>query len=395
MHRAMSHDMWYRRVPSNRAILLLMAITLASCASAPENSIVPLAPTPSQTLPETFRPTREAAPTMPLPPTELPSATTTEASIFGPKLLRETNIDLPRQMAWSPDGKTIAVSTMNGIALVDAASLTQVAYRETEIGQNHIAVSPDGGTIATADYWEEGLYYRRWTAKDLNLVGRYDLPDDPDLPGDEEREQVAELAFLQSGELLLACQSLMGVDVWSSEQSGQLTHNFLIRGGFGMSATISSATGLVAAELSPGYEDVVEAWSSETMTLYKEIPITGNVSLLFSRQGNTLLVTDWQATVWDLSSMRSVSAAPVWGPIVEGNGLPSGQSFSLDDRYFAGGTEIPARGIAIWETQTGQLAGLLPHEALAQIIDIDFSPANDELAILTYDGRLEIWSVPP
>jgi len=289
-------------------------------------------------------------------------------------------------MGWSPDGGVIAVTTNRGVALIDAASLGELAFKATEYGRRPLAFSEDGARLATADGLELGRSFRVWEARDLALLGEYSLPG----PGDFGTSAM-KLGFLTDDEIVLAVGELSGLGVWITAPDGSMNHVLTIEGAEPLMAALSPSSDMVAVSVGPA--QAVRVWRLRTDEMLEEVPVEGSPELQITGDGRFLVAMLGSTVVWDLAAGRSIVEIPVSDGIAANHRIPYSVAISHDDRLLASDTEIPAPGVGIWELATGELAGMLAHEELERIVQISFSPANHELALLLNDGRLQVWRI--
>jgi WD40 repeat protein len=367
-----------RAANSHLAPILLAAAFLTGCRLSPKAfpPTIPVEPIPSPA---------KAANTLSgihvRPPTTHPSAPPTSAWQSPSRLVREATVEGARHLAWSPDGRKIALTTSSGVTLLDGASLGQLASRRTDSPQYALAFSDDGKELATADGLEVGHGLRVWNGIDLALVSEYDLPG-----------SAMTIGFLPESAVVVATSGFPSMGIWIASRDGGLRRALAIEGAEPLTAALYPRLGLTAVSVGPG--QAVQVWDSATATLREELPFSGAEDLQFTHDGSRLLaVLDFVVEVWDLQEQRSTSEVPVHGGTVSPIRIPARLAVSQDDHVFATGTEFPSPGIGLWLVNSGRLAALLPHDHLDKIIDLSFNPANSELAILFNDGRLEVWDI--
>jgi len=292
-----------------------------------------------------------------------------------------------RHLAWSPDGRKIALTTSSGVTLLDASSLGQLASRRTEFPQFALAFSDDGKELATADGLEVGHGLRVWNGIDLALLSEHDLPGNDHYPG-----SAMAIGFLPESAVVVATSDFPSMSLWIVSPDGGLRRALAIEGAKPLTAALYPRLGLTAVSVGPG--QAVQLWDSATATLREELPLSGAAYLQFTHDGSRLLAAlDFVVEVWDLQEQRSTSEVPVRDGTISAIRIPAQLAVSQDDHLFATGTEIPSPGIGVWLVDSGRLAALLPHDHLDMIIDLSFDPASGDLAILLNDGTLEVWEI--
>jgi WD40 repeat protein len=276
---------------------------------------------------------------------------------------------------------------LNGVSLLDAATLEEIAFQATSYGQNALAFSGDGATLATADDWEMGRMFRVWDGHDLALLGEHDLPGSGDTRG-----AAVGLGFLGDGGIILAVGELPGLGIWTMTTDGSMVRALSVERAEPLTAVLDPSRGWVAVSVGP--REAVQVWDIATGEMLDEAPLAGAATLRFTHDGRFLVaLLDFVATLWDLEGGQRVGEIPIADGAASGPRFPFHISISHDDRLLASGTQIPSAGIGIWQVSSGQLLGLLTHEDLETVRQFSFSPATDELALLLNDGRLEVWTI--
>ncbi len=379
-------------------LVAAMAVGIAGCASINQASPidVAIAPTPS-TAPGTqvhVITSTSAAELSPLPspatvrsPTVITSLTPSPSVGFHADLLRTAVVEGAQALAWSPNGDRIAVTTSDGVILLDPATLAQMASQSTPKRQLALAFSNDGKLLVTADHWLDGQRLRLWDAQDLTL--RWEK----DIPGVESTDASAEgMLFLPSGEIAVMSSEAVGLGIWLVAPDGRMNRALRIDGVIAQTAALNPSKGWVAAAVGPP-EHGVRIYNLGTGALLEELPVRA-LLLEFARQAPVLLARRGSSIdVWDVEQSRDIAQVPITPAIPTVEGLPFRISLGHGDMMFATGTEIPSPGIGIWDLETGELLGLIEHDDLDKITWLAFSPVKDELAILMNDGGLEIWGV--
>lgn len=250
-----------------------------------------------------------------------------------------------RTLAFSPDGRTLAVGDNNGSTyLWDVATGTvTAALAEPDAAfANAVAFSPDGHSLATADI--TGTYL--WDVTTRKLAATL-----PDPSGFGSLDGVSAMAFKPSGEIL--------------------------------------ATGI---DQGPATGDIY-LWNMATRTVTATLsdPATGGIhSLAFSPDGRTLAVADNNGSIylWDVTTRKLAAALPDSGA--------SALAFSPDGAALAisHGTGSHAGTTDLWDVATHRLAATLRDPASNGVSTLTFS-TTDTLATGDGNGHTYLWNVSP
>lgn len=194
------------------SLLLLIATLLAACGpqttaeaptAVPPTAQATLTPTLEPTATATLPPTATPTPRLPvLPGTVMPQPVSAVSSNF------EEVTELARwgkgvitNAIYSPDGKSIALSSPFGVRLHDVNTLDEILYIETGTRVNGIAFSPDGQMLAA------GL--------DDKTAGIWSVADGKRLQTLEgHTDEVTSVAFSPDGSLLATGSVDKNVKVW-------------------------------------------------------------------------------------------------------------------------------------------------------------------------------------
>lgn len=206
-------------------LVIVYVTLLAACGASPSvqqvQSTATLAPptvtftpTLTSTPKPTFTPTATATPRLPVAPgTQMPS----------PGLaLSADNLDqvvefarwgkgVITDVAYSPDGKLIAVATTLGVSLYQADTLKEKNYFETNASVNSLVFSPNGKTIAT------GLSdntVKLWETSDGSLLKSFDGHTDEKTKKDAKKAEVTSVAFSPDGNQLAGGSTDGTVSLW-------------------------------------------------------------------------------------------------------------------------------------------------------------------------------------
>ena len=297
-------------------------------------------------------------------------------------------------LAWSPDGKMLAVASSTGLHLYSPQSLFDIKilydYRELDkiaagtYGNKAgpvtiedwecVAFSPDGLLLAAGT---KSGSVKVWKVSDLTIL--YSL--------DGHTEQVNSVAFSPDGKTLASGASDNKIRLW------QVSDGSLIRILAGHTASVFSvAFSPDGQTLASGSDDVkVKIWSVpdgkvlHTLGGHK----VGVTSVAFSSDGQTLATGsyDWTAKLWRMpDGVMLHSLDQGYTNMVES------VAFSPDGSLLATGSSTMGN---VWRVKDGQLL-LTPKTAGGVWWDkgLAFSPDGSMLATGGSDGTIALWGLP-
>ncbi|MDE0323976.1 MAG: sigma-70 family RNA polymerase sigma factor [Candidatus Poribacteria bacterium] len=281
-----------------------------------------------------------------------------------------------RAVAFSPDGKRLAVATGAGIWIYDGQT-----YHELTLLTGHtsiaraVAFSPDGKTLASSE--EDGAV-KLWnleTGDVTTLVGHMYVADS--------------VAFSPDGKMLASGSWDGTVKLWDTE-NGQNLATFAAHKSRVFSVAFSPDGKTVAA----GAEDhSIRLWDIETGR--NIATLTGHkdkvFSVAFSPDGEILASGDHDDTVkvWHVSTGRNLHTFKHRERVFS-------VAFSPDGKRLAGGAW---RGIKLWNVETGEEVNALKGGAKIRSGSIAFSPDGATLASASVDrfggtsGEVTLWNV--
>jgi len=283
-------------------------------------------------------------------------------------------------VAFSPDGKTLAVGTDHGTHLWDMATRRLMATLPAggdKLVQS-VAFSPDGKTLATDDVGTTEL----WDVATRRLVASLPV---------ENGVQVDSLMFSPSGTTLAVGMYEGTVQLWDVA-TRQLMVTLSVASGKQVGTVAFSPDGkTLAISVDDG---TVQLRNAATRRLEAKLTVGKDVgiSMTFSPDGKTLATgtTSSTAQLWDVATRRRVAAFPVG----HGGQVGVAVAFSPDGRTLAAGADDGTTQLLdiATESMISDPFASLPIVARAQVWSVAFSPDGAILAVGTNSGT-QLWDV--
>jgi len=304
----------------------------------------------------------------------LPAAASASQSVPGTGELvipiSASGVDIANSIAYSADGKWLAVGSSAGVSIFDSQSLSLKQFIRTGVWARSVTFSPDGNTIAAGLFDGTARFWRFSDGKEIRVfrahsgwVRSVKFSADGGLfvsAADDDSIRIHDSA---SGDLKLAITGLTGVRVLALSPDGQL----LAAGLQDMSIRLMKvADGEIVRNLY-GHKDWVR-------------------SLAFSPNGKTLAsgAFDAQAILWDVASGQQKFTL-------------AGHQSSVLDLVFSPDGEILASSsvdstVKLWNTANGQLVRtLVGHTDF--VYSVAFSPDGKKIASGSSDNSMRIWDL--
>jgi WD40 repeat protein len=272
-----------------------------------------------------------------------------------------------RNLAWSPDGRQLAVSSSIGIYLYDTKTNKIDRYIDTGGWVDYVGYSPDGHTLASTSSGEIDL----WNTDNWKLIYRFKLSNNT----------VKCISISNNG--ILASQLVDGlVNLWNIDE-GKLIYSF-----------ISSRTGdnMEDCDFLPDGSSLIigardypmEMWDVEKGTLVRtfegdlnayEVEFSDNGRYLASKSDETIIVRDPYTGEIYLSIENRTDVGEI--------------RFSPDEHTLA---LTSFNSVELWDLDRNDL--LLTIQDDSGINQLTFSPDGYTLATVSYNNNsVRLWNV--
>lgn len=330
-------------------------------------------------------------------------------------------------MEITPDSQSVVLGTDSGtirvLNLASGQELLSQNLGERPLGA--IAISPDGGCLATAIDLD-GVYFWNWqsgeqperpaqeragsaiislafTPDGTNLAAAHDSSEGLRIwdvaekrvrlhvvDGAEKGPRIRNMIFINNGEVLVAPNALSGpgqksgVMMWNAT-TGKLIRRFDLGGGVGADAVAVSTDGTLVAAMG---DSACAVWEIETgrelsaHLIGHSEPIS---SISFANRGKHVVTADYAGTVrlWNASNGRQIR---MW----DHQGWVGAVAVSPNGRWIASS----AADIRVWDAQTGEeIHRLTGHQGGSSRKALTFTKDSQHLVSWGSDHLLRTWDM--
>ena len=342
-----------------------------------------------------------------LPPSEVRSSLDSHSEVrvqhrIGERPSQYTTLSLPEgaiarlgkgginQVAYSPDGRRLAVAGIAGILLYDTRTYQEVSFL-TDTGHGSVgysvSFSPDGKTLASADLTSISL----WSVETGQRLRTLTSPD----------LEATYVAFSPDGKTLAS--NGRGIHLWDVD-TGNLLHT-LLRKRLRVTQVIRFANSyqvvfspdgktLASTTIYPYDPDLLQLWDVETGELLHTLEHENFFTdVAFSPDGKMIASASGEGTLrfWNVETGQRLRTFTEHGYDIKSIAFsPDGQTLAIGSNYTMQGDD--GGDLTLWDLDTGTLLHTLVGHSY-YIIDVAFSPDGKTLTSAGGEGTLRFWNV--
>jgi WD40 repeat protein len=320
----------------------------------------------------------------PIPSSLAPISPANAARVSG---LAKWQVKDVTDLAWAPDGVTLAVAGFDSIGLFDLRSRQRVRTLYPKPGVVSIAFSPSGNWLVAGS--RMGNKNAGFTGFIQIWSGPYWRPLGPYLA---EQRGVSDLAFLPDG-------SRLAVAYTGPEILEDGTVEFIDSTTWRDMRTLNTGTALKIAFSPNGnflatvpdrYATFVWNMKDIKRQFTFRTSFTGGVSSLAFSPDNRLLATgtyDGTINLWSLDKGNLLAS-------MKGGSVVGSLAFSPDGSLLASGDVYGDNAIRLWDMKSYQMLRTLEGHAHG-VDNLTFSPDGQVLVSASFDGAVRLWGVRP
>jgi len=382
----------------NLILLLALSLALAACqslnpvvsTSTPANpiystvqvSITPLSTpsTPAKVQPSPASQTANPSPTAQIAPTQpAPLATITSANVAGLSQIAQVNFRpwaLVLDVAWSPNGEMIAVSSGKDVILYSAETLTESFHWEPGATTGSLSFSPDSRLLAAGS--RDGQV-RIWEVSSGKLIHAIDA----------HKKGVNRVAFHPDGAMLASGGNDAMARLWDVDSGEMLVE--MIGGTYAIPSLAFTQDG---NNLAIANGNIIRLRDIASSRFVQTIRAQEGVYSLAVSPDEATILSGGVTGALELWEIASGNARPTLKDPRRSPGSPPlliwSVAFSPDGSLLVEASSDAL--IRIWEARTGEFLVTLPgHEK--SVTSVSFSPDGRMLASGGLDGTLRLWGI--
>ncbi len=290
-------------------------------------------------------------------------------------------------LAITPDGKTLVSGHRGFLRVWDLPELAERYNAPTERTVRRVAITPDGSTIASAEYDQS-------TGKTLgNLV----------LRDAKTGKVIREFPSIETGlhgvtidparkVMVSSSWSEQALRVWDVEKGEQVG---TLKGHTGAVGTVTFSPD--GKTLASGGGEGIRIWDVDTGEVRKVLRghMKSVESVAFSADGKRLASGgfDDTARAWDVASGKLLVTVQQDEPVLSVAISPDGKSFASASSRWGNGFfgQAPAE-VQVWDVATGKPLATLPEQP-NQIFAMVFIPDGKSLITASLSGAVTVWDL--
>ncbi len=279
---------------------------------------------------------------------------------------REINVGSAADMAYSADGRLIAVTAGGRVLILDGQTLAEIDVIET--AATTLAFSPDGETLVTAS----GTVANLWRLVDGELLNKFEL----------HGSAIMDIVFSPDGATLATASLDQIVRLWRASNAAllrQFSH-------FGSVHSLAfSPDGEI---LATGTTVGVVQWRVNDGVRLRVLTLNPNRanSLVYSPDGQNLAAATENGNIW----VWRAGGAGEWLVLHGHTNAAADVAFSPDGQLLASAS---ADGkLRLWRTGDGATLRTLSDDTA--LTSVTFHPDGTTLLTAAADGTLQLWGLP-
>ncbi|MGE5224274.1 MAG: WD40 repeat domain-containing protein [Omnitrophica WOR_2 bacterium] len=299
--------------------------------------------------------------------------------------IRLRSWELILALAWSPDGKTLAVAAGNRVYLYDSGSLKETGLQETGAWTNDLSFRKGGRMPLLALATKNGDV-QLWNPDTQEQICKFPA----------HRTGARSVAFDPAGDRLASSGMDAQVRIWDLKPLTQGSCKLpvtaeMIGGSFNVQGVLISPDGSTVLSIDM---DKVRLREFESQRLIRTLDAGAPIfDMALSPDGKVLATGEAKRVIqlWDIQSGAEASRwTPAAAPQSGAAGFMWSVAFSPDGKLLAGGCSD--HQIYIWKTGDPAESDVLKGHSQA-VTSLAFSPGGGILASGSLDGTVKLWKI--
>ncbi len=277
-----------------------------------------------------------------------------------------------RALALSPDGRTLATGSSDGVELWDVETGTQRAAMSMAGGiEAAVAFSPDGRTLAAGEWWSD-FTVQLWDVETATRIATFA----------DHKDRVNSVSFSPDGSTVASASHDHTVRLWDVATKS-IVNTFEGHESWVFSVDFSPDGALLASA-----SNNIKLWEVGTgkATTFspRDVSTALSGSVAFAPDGRTLATgSEGGVAIWEVATGNAVTLA-------SGHGGSGAVALSPDGTRLAAAANYDE--IHLWDVATGRVTATLRGHT-GRLNSVEFSPDGATLASGASDQTIKLWDV--